>query len=87
MEKLDTNKFSLAAAITMGIIYFVCAVFVILWPDFAIQLLGWLVHLVNLNADVQITFTGFIFGLIQVLIYTYIGALVFAWLHNRFLKR
>lgn len=87
--ELDKNKFSLAAAGTMGIVYVVCAVFVALWPDFALQLFGWLVHLVNVDkfaGDVVITAGGLIIGLLQVLVYTYIGTYVFAWLHNRFIK-
>ena len=88
--KLDVNKFALAAAGAMGIVYVVCAAFVVLWPDFALQLLGWLVHLVNVDkfaGDVQITALGFVFGLLQAVAYTYAGAWVFAWLHNKFLKR
>ena len=89
-DKLNANKFSLAVALTMGIIYVVCAVFVTLWPDFSLQLFGWLVHLVNVDkfaGDVQITALEFIIGLVQALVYAYIGAWVFAWLHNKFLKR
>mgnify|MGYP001604614428 CR=1 FL=1 len=89
-DKLNANKFSLAVALTMGIIYVVCAVFVTLWPDFSLQLFGWLVHLVNVDkfaGDVQITALGFIIGLVQALVYAYIGAWVFAWLHDKFLKR
>lgn len=88
--KLDAQKFSLAAALTMGAVYVVCAIFVALWPEFAIQLFGWLVHLVAVDkfaGDVQITALGFIFGLLQILIYTYVGALIFAWLHNKFMKK
>ena len=88
--KLDTNKFSLAAAITMGFVYILCVIFVALWPDFALQLFGWLVHLVNVDkfaGDVQITAIGLVFGLLQILVYTYLGALIFAWLHNKFLKK
>ncbi len=87
--ELDKNKFSMAAAGTMGIVYVVCAVFVALWPDFALQLFGWLVHLVNVDkfaGDVRMTALGFVAGLIQVLVYTYVGAWIFAWLHNRFMK-
>jgi small-conductance mechanosensitive channel len=87
--ELNKQKFSLAAAATMGILYVVCAVFVWLWPDFALKLLGWLVHLVNVDkfaGDVAITSGGLLAGLVQVLIYTYVGAWIFAWLHNRFLK-
>lgn len=87
--ELDKNKFSTAAAGTMGIVYVVCAVFVWLWPDLALQLFGWLVHLVNVDkfaGDVVITLTSFIGGLVQILVYTYVGAYLFAWLHNRFMK-
>ena len=85
--KLDVNKFSLAAAGTMGIVYVVCAAFVTLFPVFSLQLFGWLVHLVNVDkfaGDVQITALGFILGLLQAIAYTYAGALLFAWLHNNF---
>ena len=88
--KLDINKFSLAAAATMGIVYVVCAAFVALWSDFALQLFGWLVHLVNVEkfaGDVKITALGFIIGLLQAMVYTYAGAWIFGWLHNKFLKR
>ena len=88
--KIDANKFSLAVAATMGIVYVVCAAFVWLWPDFALQLFGWLVHLVNVDKfadDVQITLVGFIVGLLQAAIYTYAGARIFVLLHNKFLKR
>ncbi len=87
--ELDKNKFSTAVAGTIGIVYVVCAVFVALWPDFALQLFGWLVHLVNVDkfaGDVAITATGLIIGLVQVLVYTYVGAYFFTWLHNRFMK-
>ncbi len=71
----------------MGIIYIVCAAFVALWPDFALQLLGWLVHLVNVDkfaGDVRMTLGGFIAGIVQVVIYTYVGAWLIAWLHNKY---
>lgn len=87
--KLNIQKFSLAAALTLGVTYVICAIFVSLWPTFALQLFGWLVHLVNVDkfaGDVQITVVGFIVGLLQATIYTYIGALLFAWLHNKFLN-
>ena len=88
--ELNKQKFSLAAAGTMGIVYVVCAVFVALWPDFALQLFGWLVHLVNVDkfaGDVAITFGGFIWGLVQTVVYTYVGAWIFAALHNKFMRR
>ncbi len=71
----------------MGLIYAVCAVFVALWPDFALRLLGWLVHLVNVDkfaGDVAITLGGFLAGLAQVVIYTYVGGWLIARLHNKF---
>lgn len=87
--ELDKNKFSLAASGAMGLVYIVCAIFVALWPDFALQLLGWLVHLVNVDkfaGDAVITFGGFIIGLVQIFIYTYVTMWIFASLHNKFMK-
>lgn len=89
-DKLEVNKFSLALAATMGTIYIVCAMFVALWPNFALQLFGWLVHLVNVDkfaGDVSITFGGFVIGLLQILVYTYVSAAIFALLHNKFIKK
>lgn len=85
--KINARGFAKAAASIMGLIYVVCAIFVALWPAFALRLLGWLVHLVNVDkfaGDVAITVGGFLAGLAQVAIYTYIGAWLIAWLHNKF---
>lgn len=87
--ELQKNKFAMAGAGVMGIVYVVCAIFVALWPDFAMRLFGWLVHLVNVDkfaGDVAITAGGFIIGLVQILVYTYVVAWLFAWLHNRSVK-
>lgn len=87
--ELDIQRFSLAAAGTAGILFLVCAAFVALWPALALQLAAWLIHLTNVEkyvSDIGVNWTGLFFGLIQAVVYTYIGALLFAWLHNRFLK-
>ncbi|MBI4117835.1 MAG: hypothetical protein HY453_02020 [Parcubacteria group bacterium] len=85
--QINKNGFALAAGGVMGGLYVLCAVIVTLWPDFSLQLLGWLIHLVNVEkfaGDVAITFGGFIAGLLQAVIYTYIGTWLVAWLHNTF---
>mgnify|MGYP001594117918 FL=1 len=84
--ELDKNKFSLAAAATLGVVYVVCAIVVAIAPEFAAQLMSWLTHLVNLEARV-VGFPGVIYGFLQVVIYTYVAAWLFAWLHNRFIKK
>ena len=85
--QINKNGFALAAGGVMGVIYVVCAIFVTLWPDFAFQLFGWLVHLVNVDkfaGDIAITFGGFVAGLLQAVVYSYIGAWLIALLHNKF---
>lgn len=84
--QLDIKRFALAATITMGIVYAVCAIFVAIAPQAAMTLLGWLMHLVNVDkfaGDVAITAAGFVGGLVQILIYTYIAGWLFAWIHNK----
>ncbi len=85
--QINSQGFALAAAGVMGAIYIVCSIFVALWPNFAIQLLGWLIHLVNVDkfaGNIAMTFGGFLAGLIQAVAYTYVGAWFIAWLHNKF---
>ncbi|KKQ21285.1 hypothetical protein A2999_00735 [Candidatus Wolfebacteria bacterium RIFCSPLOWO2_01_FULL_38_11] len=88
--EFNKQKFSLAASGTMGIIYLVCAIFSYFWPDLVIKVFGYLVHAVNLEKFVggaQMTFTGFIIGLIQILVYSYIFSWIFVSLYNWLLKR
>lgn len=85
--QINKKGFALAAGGVMGVIYIICAAFVALWPSFALQLLGWLAHLVNVEkfaGDIAITFGGFLAGLAQVVIYASVGAWLIAWLHNKF---
>lgn len=85
--QINKNGFALAAGGVMGGLYVICAIFVALWPGFALQLFGWLVHLVNVEkfaGDVAITLNGFIAGFLQAVVYTYIAAWLVALLHNKF---
>ncbi|MDD3072167.1 MAG: DUF5676 family membrane protein [Candidatus Pacebacteria bacterium] len=87
--QINKKGFALATSGVMGLVYILCAAFVALWPDFSLRLFGWLMHLVNVEkfaGDMGITFGGFLAGLLQAVIYTYIGAYLIAWLHNKFCK-
>ncbi len=87
--KLETKKFASAAAITMTAAYAVCAAFTALWPELAIKFLGSMLHIVNVakfTGDVEMTFGSAILGWIPLALYSYLAALVFAWLYNRSLK-
>ncbi|MBI2635204.1 MAG: hypothetical protein HYW79_01520 [Parcubacteria group bacterium] len=83
--ELDKNKFALAASAVMGVWYVICAAFVALVPDLAMKLFSYMVHLVNLEAGV-VGFPQAVYGFVEVVVFTYITAYVFAWLHNRFMK-
>ena len=83
--ELNKNKFALAISGTFGVLSVICAAIVLLAPDLAAQLFGYMVHLTNLE-PAEITLVGFVIGLAQVLIYSYIGGYLFASLHNQFLK-
>lgn len=83
--KFETNKFAIAAAATLGGVYIICALIVLVAPGAAIKLLGWVFHVVNLETIVgaaTITLAGFLAGLVQILLYAYLIAFVFAYLYN-----
>ena len=83
--EIDKSKFSLAAAATMGAWYIICASFVAIAPDLAVKLFSWMVHLINLEPGIG--FPELIYGFIEVLVLAYVTAYVFAWLHNKFVKK
>ncbi len=85
--ELQKNQFSLAISVTFGIMYIICAAFTALWPDLAMKLLGWVAHIVNVDkfaGDVQITLVGVAIGLLEIVVYGYVAAYLFATLYNRF---
>ena len=86
---ISSKQFALTAAITFGATYIVCGVVVWLVPDIAMTLLGWLAHwtgVENLSGFRDITLPGFIGGLAQVVVYSYLIALLFATTYNRLNK-
>lgn len=88
--QLNTTKFALAGAGAGGALYALCGVLVFLFPDFALQSLGWIAHLVNVEkfaGDVQLTLTGFLLGLAQIIVYSFVASWVFAWIYNSLLKK
>jgi len=85
--QFNKKVFAASAAITMAVAYVVCAIFVGLFPNLAVKFLGWMTHLVNINAGVRITSGSFIGGLLPIVFYSYAGAWLFAWMYNRAAKR
>lgn len=88
--KLQTQKFALAAMITMGLVYITCTIFVALFPEISTKFLGWLLHLTNtdeLARGQNVTFPGALAALIQVMFYAYLTAWIFSVLHNKFTEK
>lgn len=86
--ELNTQKFAMAATKTAAMLYAACALLVAVAPDFAMKLLGWLAHVTNTDTLARsVTMSGIIFGFIQVAVYMYITAYMFAWFYNRSIKQ
>lgn len=87
--QLDKNKFALALSGTMLVAYAICTAFTALWPDVALKFLGWMLHLVNVErfaGGVELTFGGFVAGLLPILFYSYLVGWLFVWMYNGLLK-
>ncbi|KKS19048.1 MAG: hypothetical protein UU76_C0007G0010 [Parcubacteria group bacterium GW2011_GWC1_41_7] len=75
-----------AGAYTAGIAYIFCALVVLMAPQVAMTLTEWLMHIVNVDVllqNIQMTTIGFIAGLVQVMIYTYVAFWIFAVIYNK----
>lgn len=84
--KLNQKAFGLSSAILSGVLYVICTIFVVFWPDFSRQILDWLLHQLPALSDFSITWGGFIAGLILFVVFAYVTGWIFAWLYNRMLK-
>ncbi|MBI5400609.1 MAG: hypothetical protein HZB12_00620 [Candidatus Yonathbacteria bacterium] len=85
--ELKKHSFALAMSVTFGIMYIICAVFTALSPELALKLLGWVVHIVNVDkfaGGVAVTWGGVAMGLLEIVVYGYVAAYLFASLYNRF---
>ena len=82
---LDSHKFSLSAALMVGVAYLICTVFCYLWPQFSSDLMAPMLHVSSL--DMVITLQGTVLGLVQYVAYTYALVYLWAWLYNGLLER
>jgi len=58
-------------------------------PDLSAKLMGSLFHVSNpqtVFGATRVTLNGAIIGIIEVAIYTYVAALIFAWIFNKSVK-
>ncbi|TSA46311.1 hypothetical protein D4R52_00780 [bacterium] len=83
---LNKSKFSFNVAWVSGAVYAVCAAFVALFPGLSLRLMSNLSHLdlaAKFGGEMRVTFGGFVSGLIQVMVYLYVIARLFAWVFNK----
>ncbi|MDP2708860.1 MAG: DUF5676 family membrane protein [bacterium] len=86
---LNSQKFSLLAAAASGALYAACSLFVALFPALSAKLMGWLFHLTDATAVFgaqRVTLTGFVGGLVEVVIYMFVASWLFAWVFNKSIK-
>ncbi|MEM3126607.1 MAG: DUF5676 family membrane protein [Candidatus Woesearchaeota archaeon] len=72
----------IAAAVTGGIIYALCAFFVTMWPEQALSFFASWFHGIDLTkiaVPVQLTFGSFIVVLIETMVFFYLIGLIYGW--------
>lgn len=83
--KFDIKRLPLAVSITAGILYIIDTVIMLVMPEYALRLASALMHgirLAQLEAQIHITAGNFVVGLVQVLVYAYVAALIFVYVNN-----
>ncbi|OGB96770.1 hypothetical protein A3F06_04040 [candidate division TM6 bacterium RIFCSPHIGHO2_12_FULL_36_22] len=84
--KLCPTRFGLAAATAVSVAFSICSVFVYFFRDPSLKMMGWMVHMSDLQSvmSIQITPVNFIGGLVQYFICTYLIFWFFAFVYNSF---
>ena len=83
---LNKGKFALNGSVAMGAVYIVCSVFVFVFPETSLKLMSALTHLDligKFGGEMRVTFGGFISGLLQVVIYSYLLGYIIAHVLNK----
>ena len=83
--KIHAHKFGIAAAVSMGFWYVICALAFFLWHDQALQFTAAIFHMTSLGPLVpyfQVTVANASSGLIQSMLYTYLFTAVMGAVYN-----
>lgn len=77
------NKFGIAnvLAVTSGILWVICALFVVLLPELAYNITGWWLHGLDISplGYWNITLGGLVMGGISLVLAGWVSGLVFGW--------
>ncbi|MDO8564467.1 MAG: DUF5676 family membrane protein [bacterium] len=87
--QLNAVKLANAAAITTVILYIVCTLFVAIAPELSMKIFAGGMHLPAAQTalgEVDVTFGGFLLGLIPLVVYAYAGVYLLAKLYNASVK-
>lgn len=85
MEKLDPKRVSLSLAAVSGILSAVCALLIVVAPQFTINLFGTIFHGIDLaKIEKTMTFSEAILGIVVVIVLALIVGWLFAKIYNAF---
>ncbi len=85
--KLDSKAFALSLGAVSGIISSICALLLLIAPNFTYTIANYIAHGLDLTKIAKpVTAGGAITGIVLAVIFSYIAAYVFAELYNRWQK-
>ncbi len=87
--QLNATKLAKAVVATVLILYTVCTLFVAVAPEFSMTILAGAMHIPGIGdslGEIEVTFGGFLLGLIPMILYSYVGVYLIAVLYNRSIK-
>jgi len=82
---MHLHPIGVAAGLTAGFVYIICAVAVALWPTQLLRFFAAWFHGVDLTkiaVPVQLTFSKFIFGLFGIVLFFYLVGFIYGLFYN-----
>jgi hypothetical protein len=81
--KLHALKFGIASAITISIVWTICALMVLIFPASMMSMSGEMMHLDSAGVGWSLSFIGYVIGLICWAVFSGLSAWFFALVYNR----
>mgnify|MGYP001616860821 CR=1 FL=1 len=84
VEKLNAKRVALSLAIVSGVISIICALLILIAPEFTVSLFGAIFHGIDISQITKpITLGGAILGTVEIVILALIAGWLFASVYNK----
>lgn len=83
LNMINTSKLAIASALCAGLLWVICSVLVVLFPNYMLQMTTHMIHVDITQMRWTLTWPGFLLGLFSWVIFAGVAGALLAVIYNR----